>query len=273
VPRTIGHVVVGRTLARPAPSVAGGSPEGCDPRVGDVRVLEIWRYPVKSMQGERVDGVHVQSQGLSGDRGYALFDIETGFGLTARRQPELLFAFAAAQPDGTVLITLPDGSVAADDNALSEWLGHPVTLRAAAQPGRRVYENPADFEGDAGWEPFRGATGAFHDSERANVAVVSTATMRDWPWRRFRPNVIVDGAEEDSLVASRINLGGVTLDVDMRIKRCVMVTRPQPDGIDKDLDVLRTIHRERDGYLAIGCSVVAPGVISVGEELVRCPST
>lgn len=236
-----------------------------------MRVLEVWRYPVKSMQGERVESVDVESQGVSGDRGYALFDLETGYGLTARRRPELLCAFAAAQPDGTVVITLPDGSVAADDNALSEWLGHPVTLRAAAEPGRRVYESPADFEHDADWEPFRGATGAFHDSGRANLSVVSTTTMRDWSWRRFRPNVVVDGAEEDSLVGSRVNLGGATLDVAAQIKRCVMVTRPQPDGIDKDLDVLRTIHRERDGYLAVGCTVVVPGTMGVGDELVRCP--
>lgn len=236
-----------------------------------MRVLEIWRYPVKSMQGERVDRVDVQPHGVFGDRGYALFDLETGFGLTARRRPELLFASAAARPDGTVSITLPDGSVAAGDDALSRWLGHPVTLRSAAQPGDRVYESPADFEHDADWEPFRGATGAFHDSGRANVSVVSTATMCEWPWRRFRPNVVVDGADEDALVGSRIHLGSVTLDVRARIKRCVMVTRPQPDGIDKDLDILRTIHRERDGYLAVGCSVVAPGTISVGDELERSP--
>lgn len=244
-----------------------------DRRVGDVRVLEIWRYPVKSMQGERMDSADVQSQGLSGDRRYALFDLETGFGLTARRRPELLFASAAAQPEGNVLITLPDGSVAADDAALSEWLGHPVTLRAATEPGRRLYENPVDFEHDADWEPFRGATGAFHDSGRANVAVVSTATMRDWSWHRFRPNVIVDGAEEDSLVGSRITIGAAILDVGMRIKRCVMVTRAQPSGIDRDLDVLRTIHREREGFLAIGCSVVTPGTIGVDDPIVRCGST
>lgn len=236
-------------------------------------MLEIWRYPVKSMQGERMDSAEVLAQGLSGDRRYALFDLETGFGLTARRRPELLFATAAQQPGGSVVITLPDGSVAADDAALSEWLGHPVTLRAATEPGRRVYENPLDFEHDAGWEPFRGATGAFHDSGQANLAVVSTATMRDWSWRRFRANVIVDGAEEDALVGSRITLGAATLDAGMRIKRCVMVTRPQPDGIDKDLDVLRTLHRERDGFLALGCSVVTPGTIGVDDELVRCGST
>lgn len=234
-----------------------------------MRVLEIWRYPVKSMQGERVESVEVQPQGLDGDRGHALFDLETGFGLTARRRPELLFAAATARPDGAVHITLPDGTVADDDAALSRWLGHPVTLRAAAEPGSRVYENPEDFEHDADWAPFRGATGAFHDSGRANVSVVSTASTGDWAWRRFRPNLVVEGVGEDDLVGSRVTVGEAVLDVATPIERCVMVTRPQPDGIGKDLDVLRRIHRERGGRLAVGCTVADPGRISVGDELAR----
>ena len=119
----------------------------------------------------------VEPQGLRGDRAFALFDTETGFGLTGRRVPQLLFAAAAYRDDGTVTITLPDGTTADDDQALSDWLGRPVTLRAAAEPGERVFENPADFEHDAGWEPFRGSTGAFHDSGKVNVSLLSLATI------------------------------------------------------------------------------------------------
>lgn len=232
-----------------------------------MRVLEVWRYPVKSMQGERVDAVDVQAQGLAGDRGYALFDTETGFGLTARRQPQLLFAAARLRPDGTAEITLPDGSVAADDEALSAWLGRPVTLRSAAEPGDRRYENPADFEHETGWEPFSGSTGAFHDSGRASVSLVSTATIAGWEPRRFRSNLLLDGDGEDELVGARVRLGESELDVGMRIERCVMTTRPQPGGIEKDLDVLRTIHRTRGGDLAVGALVVRPGTVSVGDDL------
>ena len=46
-----------------------------------------------------------------------------------------------------------------------------------------------------------------------------------------------------------------------------MVTRPQPGGIGRDNGVLRTIHRQRDGYLAIGALVTRPGTVSVGDEL------
>ena len=51
--------------------------------------------------------------------------------------------------------------------------------------------------------------------------------------------------------------------------RCVMTTRPQPGGIARDTSVLKTIHRERDGLLAVRAAVRRPGTVHVGDELVR----
>src|SRR5687767_13641914 len=96
-----------------------------------MRLVEVWRFPVKSLQGERLEAVPVTSAGLEGDRRFAIFDAGTGFGLTARRVPQLLYASARLREDGGVEITLPDGSVAADDAALSAWLGRRVTLRSS----------------------------------------------------------------------------------------------------------------------------------------------
>ena len=56
----------------------------------------------------------------------------------------------------------------------------------------------------------------------------------------------------------------------MRISRCVMTTRPQAGGIERDLDVLRTIARERDARLAVGALVTGAGTMRVGDE---CLST
>ena len=97
-----------------------------------VRVTELWRYPVKSLQGERLDVVSVGSDGLEGDRRFSIYDLATGFGLTARRVPELLFASARLLDDDGLQITLPDGSLARDDEALSNWLGRRVELRSVA---------------------------------------------------------------------------------------------------------------------------------------------
>ena len=59
-----------------------------------MRVSELWRYPVKSLQGEPAQSATVTHRGIEGDRAFAIFDTMTGFGLTARRVPELLFASA-----------------------------------------------------------------------------------------------------------------------------------------------------------------------------------
>ena len=244
--------------------------------IASVRVAELWRYPVKSLQGERLEAVHLTFDGLDGDRSYAIFDLETGFGLTARRRPELLFASARVGDDGGVEITLPDGSVATDDDALSAWLGRPVALRRAeatgADPPR--YENVEDPDDEAAsaWSVFAGAEGAFHDEPDARVSLVSRATVAGWDPRRFRSNVLLDGEGEEALVGSRATLGEAVLDVGMRIQRCVMVTRPQPGGIERDLTVLRTVARERDARLAVGALVAEPGVVRVGDALTPGPS-
>ena len=147
----------------------------------DVRVLELWRYPVKSLQGERLTAAAIGALGIAGDRQWALFDRDTGLGLTARRVPELLFGSARLRADGGVEVVLPDGTVTADDAVLSDWLGRRVELRAAAEhgdaaptyetPGRRRAPTPTE------WLQWEGAPGPFHDSPRIRLSLVSTGTL------------------------------------------------------------------------------------------------
>ena len=235
-----------------------------------LRVSEIWRFPVKSLLGERLERAEVGPDGVTGDRGWALFDVATGFGLTARRVPELLFAAGRLRPDGRVEVVLPDGTATADDGVLSAWAGRSVALRpATAVHGARRYENPDDAEEEetARWDPFAGADGAFHDNADARVTLVSTGTLGGWDRRRFRANVVLDGAGEDELVGRRVRVGGVALDVLRRVPRCVMTTRPQAGGIGRDTAVLKTIHRDRGGALAVGALVARPGVLAVGDAV------
>jgi uncharacterized protein YcbX len=233
-----------------------------------VRVLEIWRYPVKSMQGERLDAAEVGDEGIVGDRGFAIFDLETGNGLTARRAPELLFASARVVEDG-VEIALPDGTVADDDDALSKWLGRAVELRSSKFEGTRTYEIPLDIDTEAeeSWIPWNGARGAFHDSSRTRVSLVGTGTVGDWDIRRFRANVVLDGTGEDSWVGCSVTNGDVVLSIEKQIDRCVIVTRPQPGGIERDVEVLNAINRDRSTFVAVGALVAAAGRLQVGDEL------
>lgn len=240
-------------------------------------MLQIWRYPVKSLQGEQVDAAEVDERGLVGDRRWALFDRGTTNGLTARRVPELLLGAAAWHDDGAVSIRLPDGSETTDDDALSRWLGRDVELRSAGAIERApVYENPTDAADESRpWTEWRGPRGRFHDSTRAMVSACSDATLTGIgvpldEVRRFRFNLMLDGADgaEDALVVGAVQVGDVELDVTKRIDRCVMVTRPQPGGIERDLDVLTRINVGRGGHLGIGALVRSPGRIAVGDELV-----
>jgi hypothetical protein len=233
-----------------------------------MKVVELWRYPVKSVGGESLHSAAVGEYGIDGDRRWGVFDVETGTVLTARRTPELLLA-SALVVEGEVRIVLPDGREVgtADGRVLSDWLDHRVELQAAGDEGG-IYENPMNVEEESDWIQWQGPGGAWHDSPRTRVSLVSTGTIGDWDRRRFRANVIVDGAGEDGFVGGNVAIGTTVLDVTKRVDRCVMVTRPQP-GIERDLDVLRTINRERDSCLAIGCLVDRGGTVAVGDEVVR----
>jgi uncharacterized protein YcbX len=162
--------------------------------------------------------------------------------------------------------------VTTDDAALSAWLGRNVQLRHAGAGITGRYEIAADFEDESGseWFQWDGPDGTFHDSGRTRVSILGTGSIGTWDRRRFRGNVLVEtssvGAEE-ALVERRVNLGSVVLDVVKPIDRCVMTTRPQPGGIERDLDVLRTINRDRAAHLGVGTLVVAPGQVAVGDEL------
>ena len=204
------------------------------------------------MQGEALAAADIGPAGIVGDRQWALVDVETGLALTARRQPELLYAAAALDGDG-VVVTLPDGTTTSDDAALSAWLGHPVALTRADATDHGTYEIALDFEHEdtAEWVRWEGPTWSFHDSTRTQVSIIGTGTLGGWDVRRFRPNVLIDGSPEDGWVGSSVQAGGATLDVVKPIDRCVITTRPQPGGIERDLDVLRTVNRDRAGNLGV----------------------
>ena len=103
------------------------------------KVQEIWRYPVKSMAGEKLTECSIRSLGIPGDRGWALRD-ETAKEITNGKRISLLMQCAARyQGEPTteriprVDITLPDGTQISSDSLqvsarLSEVLGKKVTL-------------------------------------------------------------------------------------------------------------------------------------------------
>jgi uncharacterized protein YcbX len=234
-----------------------------------MRVTRLWRYPVKSMQGEQLDEAVIGERGITGDRQWALVALETGKALTARREPRLLYAFARLIGDDDVEVVLPDGHVTSSDAELSAWLGYDVELRRASEEERGTYEIAADFEHEdsSEWISWNGPRGSFHDSNRTQVSIATEASFDGWDERRFRFNVIVDGEGEADLVGRKLRLGDAVVEVSKPIDRCVITTRPQPGGIERDLDVLRTINHRTGGQLGIGSLVVSGGKVSLGDAL------
>lgn len=232
-------------------------------------VREIWRFPVKSLGGHTVEECEVGPTGIELDRAWGLVDLATGLTLTGRREPQLLFA-AAAIVDGDVVVTLPDGTETTDSAALSNWLERDVELRRAGPDDHGTFEISLAEDESTDWVQWDGGDGSYHDSGRRRITLVAEASLRQWDRRRFRINVITDGPQgsELSLFEQRVRIGATcACDLARMVDRCVMVTRPQPDGIQRDLDVLKTVNSELGGDLGVGGKVTAGGTIAVGDPI------
>ena len=250
---------------------------------GVLHVADLWRYPVKSLLGERLSTLSVVADGVADDRMWGIQDCNDGRILTARREPRLLFAASRVGPDGLPTITLPDakeisGLGAATDTALSSWLGKAVTLVCARDSDASRAEYFADPTDDTSraieWAM---PTGRFVDAYP--MLVMTTAGLRgsrsaypggSWDVRRFRPNVLIElGGEEwveDGWADRRLDVGSAQLLPRRRCIRCTMVNRAQP-GLDRDVSIYKTLHRSHGGEAGMWTQVVQPGIISVGDAV------
>jgi len=224
-------------------------------------VAEVWRYPVKSMQGERLERATLGPGGIDGDRRFAVIDTETGRVASAKspRKWAGLLDLRGELRDGVLVVTTPDGSEFRRDRddldtILSRFLGLPVTVRdtpPASAAIEIVWPNVPGLA-DAGSESVEGlAPGGFFDL--APLHLVTTATLRrlreltptsDFDARRFRPNVVIEtvpsltGFVEAGWVGQAVIVGDTRLSVTAPCSRCVMTTLAQP-GLRADQQVLR----------------------------------
>ena len=118
-------------------------------KIGAVR--ELWRYPVKSMAGERLEHCEVGALGVAGDRGWALRDEKAGEVRGAKKLGSLMRCGAAylEEPAGGriphVEITLPGGErvrttdTQSVNQRLSRFLGRPVTIWPLQPPENRDF--------------------------------------------------------------------------------------------------------------------------------------
>jgi uncharacterized protein YcbX len=236
------------------------------------RVAALWRYPVKSLLGERLDEASLGSNGLEGDRGYAIRDALSGHVLSAKKFSMLLRARAETR-DGGVVFTLPDGErfdVGSDSAgaALSAWLGREVEIaRRSGTPQRPV------MEGDTG--TFRGRAGSFFDSSPVHVVTTSTlAALTErhpegvFDPRRFRPNILLEtsgaGYVEETWIGKTLAVGSTEIEVTKACSRCVMTTHAQQE-LPVDRDILRTVITHNDEHVGVYGFARTPGVVHLGD--------
>lgn len=233
-------------------------------------VSAIWRFPVKSMAGELLTEVALDSRGLVGDREWAVYDaggkLASGKMTSRFRRMDPVFALAAETlPNGGgVDIVLPSGErVRAGegraDVALSEHFGEEVEVAPESDVPHQ----------DAGQVSLVGS---------ATLAELARLHGVDAPLdvRHLRANLVVETDEpflEESWVGRELAFGAtldaatVVLRVVERIERCRMVDLAQVEVAEMD-GLLRTISDQRNLCAAVYADVVTAGTVRIGDVVV-----
>lgn len=243
-----------------------------------ITVTNLFRYPVKSMQGLSETALDLTADGFADDRRWALIDVATGRLMSAKRWSALLMASADDQT-----ITLPDGERVpfgspGADAAVSAWLGREVRVAEASVTTEVSYEMTFDPPDDgAEYVEIPTPPGSFLDLAAAHLASRPTLEAAsgqhadlDWDVRRFRPNVVVDGDleafGEDDWVGATLRMGTAELRGRQPTVRCAMPLRAQP-GLERQAQMYAALEALHGNHLGLYLDVVTPGRIAVGDEV------
>ncbi|MCB1256912.1 MAG: MOSC domain-containing protein [Microthrixaceae bacterium] len=263
----------------------------------DARVAQTWIYPVKSLQGTRVESLDVRLHGVKGDRNWALFDLDAGKVLSAKRLGRIFDGFfdddSIVLPDGTRLpmTECVNGGVC---DPISEWLGRPIRVCsvddiAELGDGHLTYQMTFDPPNDdSEYYDIPMPEGSFVDL--APLHMLTTATLHgcrsarpdlNWDVRRFRPNILVDVDGEMFLESQwqgrPIRIGDdLVIEVAQGTVRCAMPLRRQPalDADNPELDrqpelyqAMVDLRPEMPNHLGVYVNVLEPGTVRVGDQL------
>lgn len=230
-------------------------------------VAALWRYPVSSLGGERLEACAVDATGLAGDRAWGLADRdsgETAFPESKRRwrpAPQI----QARDAGNGLRFDFPDGrSLAAEaaGDALAAHFGFPVALRRhAAEATETATTGPLKPRYER--HPIHILTTA---SLAALQAILPGSAIDE---RRFRPNLVLalpgaEGFAETGWIGRLVAIGDVRIRIVDPCVRCAFTTLAQ-GGLPLDPAVLMAVTKRNATHLGVLCTVEAPGEIRVGE--------
>lgn len=208
-----------------------------------MKVLEIWRYPAKTMAGEKLQRVEIGPLGIEGDRVIHVEDAN-GRVITSRSHPRFLGHKGSLGAHGEVLVDR------------RSWDSPEVAAEVVdiAGPGAKLVR----YEG----------------IERFDVLPLLVATdgaiaAFGYDHRRLRPNIVIGGVEgltEREWPGACLRVGKVLIGVQDPRLRCIM-TSYDPDTLVQDKEITRGIYQRFEGKLALNCFVIEGGEIAVGDEV------
>ena len=273
-----------------------------------ISVTQIWRYPVKSMMGERLFGAELGENGIPGDRAWAVRDEKRGGIRGAKKIPQLMDMEASSRGDAPLIIARDGHSAVANEPHIHQWLSeklnHPVTLWPLVPPeqldhyrrgapdsdnpleefrtvmGRLPGESLPDFSDMPELLEFESPPGTYFDafpilllSQQSLQTLNALYEESIFDVRRFRPNVLLDFTNSDMPFPEQDLIGkSVTIG-----DAVLDVVAPCPRcsmtthafaDLPKDTKIMRRLVEETDGNLGVYATIRTPGAIKENDGLI-----
>ncbi|RYG48574.1 MOSC domain-containing protein [bacterium] len=256
------------------------------------QIASLHIYPVKSLRGIAVEEATVERRGLAHDRRFMIVD-ETGGFMTQRSLPRmaqvavaiegerLFFDWHGAQASAPLLgegpaLTVRVWSseveaihVSGADDLLSEALQTPCRL--VRMPDSSIRPTPTEWSQEGDHVSFADGFPVLL-ANAASVRDLSERAGQEIPMARFRPNIVIEGAEpwaEDEMATVRI--GELTFRNAKPCIRCSVTTLDQETGESRGPEPLATLAKFRriEKGVALGSNLIpdAEGTLRVGDRV------
>lgn len=223
-------------------------------------VLELWRYPVSSLRGERISSAELNDHGVTGDRGWGLVDAAGSVSAPESERrwrfvPDMLARIGRSGPEISIddVVWLPVPSDVAD-TAATKRAGFPVGFRPLSQTAGSATGTQLAPRYDRGHLHIL-TTGSL----RALADLLPPESMVDV--RRFRPNIVVDmevsepGFPDRQLIGKTMQIGNAVVAIHEPCERCSFTALAQGD-LPFAKEVMHAIARHAGGGFGVLATIV-----------------